>query len=67
MYDFTENMNEHCSRHALTLADAMRLVNEPNMIERLKMQKAYVDGYYSWEVRSKQWEVYLTSILNKND
>ena len=67
MYDFTENMNEHCSRHALTLADAMRLVDEPNMIERLKMQKAYVDGYYSWEVRSKQWEVYLTSLLNKDD
>ena len=43
----------------------MRLVNEPNMLERLNMQKAYVDGFYSWQVRSKQWEVYLTSLLSK--
>ena len=30
------------------------------------MQKAYVDGYYSWEVRQKQWEVFLTSILSNH-
>ena len=65
MYDYTEDMKDHASKHALTLADAMRLVNEPNMLERLNMQKAYVDGFYSWQVRSKQWEVYLTSLLSK--
>ena len=64
-YDFTEDMKDHASRHALTLADAMRLCDEPNMIERLNMQKAYTDGFYGWEVRSKQWEVYLTSLLSK--
>ena len=65
MYDYTEIPNDHCTRHALTLADAIRLVDEPNMLERLKMQKAYIDGYYSWDVREKQWEVYLTSLLSK--
>ena len=65
MYDYTEDMKDHASKHALTLADAMRLVNEPNMLERLNMQKAYVDGFYSWQVRSKQWEVYLTSLSSK--
>ena len=63
-YDFTEDMKDHASRHALTLADAMRLVSEPNMVERLNMQKAYVDGFYSWQVRAKQWEVYLTSLMS---
>ena len=65
MYDYTQDMNEHASRHALTLADAMRLIEEPSMKERLQMQKAYADGFYSWDVRSKQWEVFLTSLLSK--
>ena len=64
MYDHTEDGQEHANRHALTLADAIRLVDNDNMKERLNMQKAYVDGYYSWEVRAKQWEVFLTSLIN---
>ena len=66
MYDFTEDMNDHASRHALTLADALRLVDDKNMQERLNMQKAYTDGFYDWQTRSKQWEVFLTSLLAKD-
>ena len=65
MYDHTEIGQDHANRHALTLADAIRLVDNDNMKERLNMQKAYIDGYYSWEVRAKQWEVFLTSLLNE--
>ena len=46
MYDHTEDGQEHANRHALTLADAIRLADNDNMKERLNMQKAYVDGYY---------------------
>ena len=66
-YDFTEDMNEHASRHALTLADALRLVDEENMKDRLSMQKAYIDGFYDWQSRAKQWEVFLTSLLAKDN
>ena len=66
-YDFTEDMNEHASRHALTLADALRLVDEENMKDRLSMQKAYIDGFYDWQSRAKQWEVFLTSLLSKGN
>ena len=66
MYDHPEDGQEHANRHALTLADAIRLADNDNMKERLNMQKAYVDGYYSWEVRQKQWEVFLTSILSNH-
>lgn len=65
-YDFSEDMNEHASRHALTLADALRLVDEDNMKDRLSMQKAYTDGFYDWQSRAKQWEVFLTSLLQKD-
>ena len=66
-YDFSEDMNEHASRHALTLADALRLVDEDNMKDRLSMQKAYTDGFYDWQSRAKQWEVFLTSLLQKDN
>ena len=62
-----EDMNEHASRHALTLADALRLVDEENMKDRLSMQKAYIDGFYDWQSRAKQWEVFLTSLLSKGN
>ena len=62
-YDFTEDMNDHATRMALTLADALRLVKDPNMEERLNMPKAYTDGFYNWEVRAQQWSVMLQSLL----
>jgi len=65
-YDYTEDMNDHATRMALTLGDALRLVKDPNMEERLNMQKAYTDGFYNWEVRAQQWQVLLMSILDKH-
>ena len=62
-YDYTEDMNDHATRMALTLGDALRLVKDPNMEERLNMQKAYTDGFYSWDVRAQQWTVMLQSLL----
>ncbi len=62
-YDFTEDMQDHASRHALTLMDAMRIVGDENMQARLDMQKAYVDGFYSWDVRQQQWTVFLNNLL----
>ena len=62
-YDFTEDMQDHASRHALTLMDAMRIVGDENMQARLDMQKSYVDGFYSWDVRQQQWTVFLNNLL----
>ena len=62
-YDFTEDFSKHATKTALTLADALRIVSDPNMEERLNMQKAYTDGFYNWEVRAQQWTVLLQSIL----
>ena len=64
-YDFTEDMNDHATRMALTLADGLRMVTDPNMEERLNMQKAYTDGFYNWDVRAAQWTSMLTSMLSQ--
>jgi hypothetical protein len=47
----------------MTLMDAMRVINEPNMQARLDMQKSYTDGFYSWDVRQQQWTVMLNNLL----
>ncbi len=60
-------MNENASRQGLTLADALRLVDEDNMKDRVSMQKAYNDGFYDWQSRAKQLEVFLTSLLSKGN
>jgi len=65
MYDFTEDMNEHATRHAHLLADAMQLMSDNVMSDRLQMQKSYTDGFYNWEVRARQWEGFLTKILRE--
>ena len=62
-YDYSQDMNEHATKMALTLGDALRLVKDPTMEERLNMQKAYTDGFYNWEVRSQQWSVMLQTLL----
>ena len=60
MYDFTEDHNDHARRHALTLMDAMQIAQiDENMQERLDMQKAYTDGFYSWKVRVQQWQIFM--------
>lgn len=65
MYNFTEDMQDHANRHALTLMDAMRIIDDENMKGRLDMQKSYTDGFYNWETRVQQWTVFLTSLLAK--
>ena len=63
MYDYTEDKDEHATRCAFLLADAIQLVGDPSMKDRMDMQKAYTDGFYNWEVRAKQWESFLQKIL----
>ena len=53
MYDFTEVKDEHATRCAYLVADAIQLTGDQTMDDRMDMQKAYIDGFYNWEVRSK--------------
>jgi len=64
MYDYSETPNEHAGICAGVLHDALLLVHDKNMQERLNMQKAYIDGFYTWEVRKKQWETMLRNVLS---
>lgn len=63
MYDYDEDPNRHATSHMLVLLDAMRMSTDDNMHQRLAMQQAYVDGFFSWEVREKQWVQMLHGVL----
>ena len=63
MYDFTEDKDQHATRCAFMLADAIQLAGDITMDDRTDMQKAYTDGFYQWDVRAKQWENLLMKIL----
>jgi|TARA_B110000908_G_scaffold142137_1_gene170168 glycosyltransferase involved in cell wall biosynthesis len=62
-YDFTEDMQEHATRHAVTLMDALRVLKDDNMQARLNMQMSYTNGFYGWSVREQQWKTFLTNLL----
>lgn len=63
MYDYNEIPNEHAGSHAIALNDAIKIlqVEDKNILERLRMQKAYFDGFYTWEVRKQQWVATLVN------
>ena len=65
MYDFSEDKNEHANRCAYMLADALQLIKDPSIDDRLSMQKAYTDGFYNWDVRAAQWTGFLNNILKE--
>jgi len=64
MYQYSEEINEHANRFAQHLAEAIQLVQQPAMKQRLKMQKTYTDSFYNWNVRAQQWKLLLDDLAN---
>jgi glycosyltransferase involved in cell wall biosynthesis len=64
MYQWSEDPNAHAARFYNVLRGAIMTISEdgPNQT-RLNFQKAYCDTMFNWQVRSKQWEAMLNSLL----
>jgi len=62
MYPYTEEVNPHANRFAAVLADMMRGYWSDGNQNKLRFQKVYTDSFYSWQVRSRQWEFFLLSL-----
>lgn len=69
MYQWTESAQEHANRFATNLAQAIWAVkamkdeSAPSGYGHLNFQKQYIDGFYSWDLRQRQWTDYLSSLL----
>lgn len=67
MYFWHEDLNEHAKIFFMLLDNAIQNVYNENILARNASQKVYADAFYSWGVRSKQWEALLRSIVAMNE
>lgn len=67
MYGYHEDLNEHAKIFYSILDQMIPILLNENTQMRLKAQKTYVDAFYNWNVRARQWEALLRSILETNE
>ena len=63
MYPVHEDPNIHAQIFAQNLHNAIILIDDEPMQQRLIMQKQYTDAFYNWEVRSMQWRNFLEGMV----
>ena len=64
MYPVTEDHRDHCNQFASNLVEAVKVVDQQFMQDRLNMQQRYTNGFYNWDVRAMQWKAMLEGLLN---
>jgi len=65
MYPFMEEHNPHANRFAGVLAEVINGYWDEGNQNKLRFQKIYTDNFYSWELRSRQWNSFLSSLVEK--
>jgi len=64
-YSMHEDINVHANIFIQVLNQTINQMNTDAMDNRLDFQKAYVDGFYTWESRVPQWESLIQSLVNR--
>ena len=59
MYQYAEDMNLHANVFVNQLNQAIINRREESVQTKLKIQKNYIDNFYNWELRAREW----TSLL----
>lgn len=69
MYDYTSDLNTHANRFYQMLKSAIASIRSGKLDSpygslqtHLEEQKRYIDTFYNWNLRGKQWTSFLTSI-----
>jgi UDP-glucose:(glucosyl)LPS alpha-1,2-glucosyltransferase len=67
MYQWQDDINAHANMFYGCLGTAIDLIrtDRDNTNMRLGNQKGYVDLFYGWELRTRQWKAMLESMLNE--
>ena len=65
MYQYDEDINSHANLFYNILNAVIENYGDQNVQGRVAAQKNYADAFYSWDVRSVQWESLLASLLNE--
>jgi glycosyltransferase involved in cell wall biosynthesis len=62
MYHYHEDKTEHTKLFAQVMASVIQNIDALQV--RTKTQKQYVDTFYNWKLKLKQWEMLITHMLN---
>ena len=65
MYPFHEKKERHANIFFNVLDLSIKKIWEDNVQKMLSFQKQYTDTFYSWNIRIKEWEILLRSLLKK--
>lgn len=66
MYPYHEDPQTHARVFCSVLEHAIQNLRSPEVRARRESQRAYMNAFYSWELRSKHWEALLQQIINEN-
>ena len=61
-YSMHEDVNIHANMFIQALNQTIQQINTDEMDNRLDFQKAYADGFYSWNSRVSQWQSLINSV-----
>ena len=61
-YSMHEDVNIHANMFIQALNQTIQQINTDEMDNRLDFQKAYADGFYSWDSRVTQWQSLIESV-----
>lgn len=67
MYHWNEDIQKHAEMFIMMLNNAIENVNNENLKGRIASQRVYANAFYSWQIRAKQWEAFLQSIVHHNE
>lgn len=61
VYPYVRNINDHAARLFEQLSNSVDLLMESrtSWMNHFVLQKIYADTFYNWQVRSKEWEIFL--------
>jgi glycosyltransferase involved in cell wall biosynthesis len=66
-YSMHEDANIHANTFISVLIAAIDQIHTSEMENRMNFQKSYVDSFYNWDVRIKQWEGLIRGILQTKE
>lgn len=65
MYQWHEDINYHAGLFYSVLDASIESVTDEGVQSRLASQKSYANVFYGWQLRSFQWEQFMTSLLDE--
>ena len=64
MYQWNEDKNEHAKMFYTVLDSIIEDIKADGMENRVFGQKGYIDAFYNWEIRARQWTALLKSLVD---